>query len=81
MLDFVCCCGVEYFLCVFVFVNDYLMMVEMVVEFDDVFVLCGVYLLYQDEVCSYEVLFVVVSDDKVVVIGEIGFDYYYSVDI
>ncbi|GAA0851923.1 YchF/TatD family DNA exonuclease [Aliiglaciecola litoralis] len=72
--------GVEHFLCVSVAVKDFNNMANMVAEFDNVSVSCGVHPLHQEDACSYDELLAMASKQNVVAIGETGLDYFYSAD-
>ncbi|WP_100657198.1 TatD family hydrolase [Alteromonas flava] len=72
--------GVQHFLCVSVSVKDYAPMLEVVQDYADVSVSCGVHPLHQEDSCSFDELLAVCADPKVVAVGETGLDYYYSED-
>lgn len=79
-LDFARNRGVEHFLCVSVSVKEFDAMYDIVRQFDDVSVSCGVHPLHQEDACTYEQLLEKASRPEVVAIGETGLDYFYSAD-
>lgn len=73
--------GVEHMLCVSVTLAEYPNMRALVGNRDNVSFSCGVHPLYmKQEAYSAERLRELVSDDKVVAVGETGLDYYYDKD-
>ncbi len=72
--------NIEHFLCVCVTLNDFEKMAEIVANYPDVSVSCGVHPLHKEDMFDKADLLRLANQDKVVAIGETGLDYFYSED-
>lgn len=72
--------GVEYLLSVGVTLDKYPAMAALIKPFAQIFCSVGVHPLYQDKVVDADLLLSYAQDEKVVAIGEIGLDFFYSPD-
>lgn len=74
-------CDVKFCLVVVIILLGYLYMWDLVGECDNVVFFCGVYLFNQNDFYDVEDLRCLVVEEGVVVLGEIGLDYYYMLEI
>ncbi|MFT6927198.1 MAG: TatD DNase family protein [Psychromonas sp.] len=70
--------GIHHLLSVCVTLKDYPAMAELIAPFKEIFSSCGVHPLYQDEVVNETLLLEYARQEKVVAIGEMGLDFFYS---
>ncbi|PKH04054.1 metal-dependent hydrolase [Psychromonas sp. MB-3u-54] len=70
--------GIDHLLSVCVTLKDYPAMAELIAPFQEIFSSCGVHPLYQDEVLNEDLLLEYARQEKVVAIGEMGLDFFYS---
>ena len=70
--------GIDYLLSVCVTLKDYPAMAELIAPFEQIFSSCGVHPLYLDEVVDEVLLLEYARQEKVVAMGEMGLDFFYS---
>jgi len=70
--------GIHHLLSVCVTLKDYPAMAELIAPFKEIFSSCGVHPLYQDEAVNEALLLEYARQEKVVAIGEMGLDFFYS---
>lgn len=70
--------AIEHMLCVSVTLDEYPAMRDLVAQYDDVSVSCGVHPLDLEKPYAIDILRSYAASDEVVAIGETGLDYHYS---